>query len=62
MPASRYVAVPEICLPAGIDVILKLSSPVQGICSGRYIDSTKLIYDAFTRWNQFIKFKRMVSL
>jgi hypothetical protein len=44
---NQHVAVPEISLLV-YDEILKISSPVQGIC-GRYIDSTKLIYDAFTR-------------
>jgi hypothetical protein len=37
-----------------MDEIIKTSSPVRRICSGRFIDSTKLIYDAFTC---FIKFK-----
>jgi hypothetical protein len=33
----------------GIDEIVKISSPVQRICRGRYIDSKKLIYDDCTR-------------
>jgi hypothetical protein len=44
-----YVAVTEISLPVYIGEIIKISSPVQRICCGCYIDSTKLIYDAFTR-------------
>ncbi len=28
---------------SGTDEIIKISAPVQGICSGRYIDSTELI-------------------
>jgi hypothetical protein len=33
----------------GIDEIIKISSLVQRICSGRYIDSKKLIYEACAR-------------
>jgi hypothetical protein len=33
-------------LQTGIGEIIKISSPVQRNCSGRYIDSTKLIYNA----------------
>jgi hypothetical protein len=38
-------------------MIIKISSPVQRICRRCYIDSTKLIYDAFTAETGFIKFK-----
>jgi hypothetical protein len=33
--------------PSGVDKIVKISTPEQGICSSRYIDSIKLIFVAF---------------
>jgi hypothetical protein len=40
-------------LLTGIDEIVKISKPLQGIYSGRYIDSTKLICVALTCSNRF---------
>ncbi len=45
---SMYVAVTGNWL-SGIDEIVKISALIQGICSRLYIDSTKLIFVAFTR-------------
>ncbi len=44
----------------GIDEIIKIGSPVLGICSGWYIDPTKLILVIIKCWTGFTDFKESV--